>query len=92
MSTLIQERNIIEYIKKLEQRVSDLERLQRTIKDDEPELSIAQGKKVSVNITNSVIPFSSAGSCKLGDMAVTSGDLYVCSTANTWRKVNINSF
>lgn len=92
MSTLIQERNVIEYIKKLEQRVSDLERLQRTIKDNEPELSIAMGRAVPANITNSTIPFSSAGSCKLGDMAVTGNDLYICSSANTWRKVNINSF
>lgn len=92
MSTLIQERNVIEYIKKLEQRVSDLERLQRTIKDNEPELSIAQGRAVPVNITNSIIPFSSAGSCKLGDMAVTTEGLYICSTTNTWRKANISSF
>jgi hypothetical protein len=92
MSTLIQERNIIEYIKKLEQRVSDLERLQRTIQDNEPELSIAQGRAIPANITNSIIPFSSANTGKLGQMAVTNADLYICTTQNTWRKVNINSF
>ena len=92
MSTSIQEQDLIQTIKQLEQRIADMERQQRTIKDNNPQLSIAQGQPVLVNITNSIFPATPTNPCQLGEMAVNTNELYICVATNTWRKTTLSTF